>query len=414
VARELEVSSVVDGSFLSLGALIRVSVQLVSGEERATRWAGRYDLRADDLLQFQDDVALKVVEGLRVQLSRSEEQVMAVPITTSPEAYALYLQARYYWNEYYMHSRRESVHKAERLLEQAVAKDPLFAHAHALLSFFLAMEASNFPQAGDSLERAEVSARRAMDIDPRLPEALHALGTVYVQRGNPREAITILREALALAPNWELGLDVLGYAYHYAGLNELAEQCVRRCRELNPTSPRLHWMHGRFLLYLGRTQEAERVMRETVAAVPDQHKALAYLGKFLYYQGKLGEAEEVLARAHAAAGVGADPIVDHMSGYLAAAQGQRDRVDPAILALRPEEVFDGDIAYGLGGIRALLGDKTEALAWLRRAVDIGNHNYPWFQRDKNYDALRGDPEYQAILAEVRRHWEEYRELFGRG
>ena len=70
---------------------------------------------------------------------------------------------------------------------------------------------------------------------------------------------------------------------------------------------------------------------------------------------------------------------------------------------RPADEIDGDGAYWTGGIYALLGEKEHALAWLRRAVEVGNHNYPWFQRDKNYDKLRGDAEYQHIMEEVRRH-----------
>src|SRR2546430_6200637 len=42
----------------------------------------------------------------------------------------------------------------------------------------------------------------------------------------------------------------------------------------------------------------------------------------------------------------------------------------------------------------------------RRAVELGNHNYPWFQKDRNYDTVRSDPEYQKIMDGVREHWEE--------
>jgi hypothetical protein len=59
----------------------------------------------------------------------------------------------------------------------------------------------------------------------------------------------------------------------------------------------------------------------------------------------------------------------------------------------------------------LLGERQQALAWLRRAVEVGYHNYPWFQKDKNYDSLRGDPEYQRIMGEVRPHWEQYKQMF---
>jgi len=74
-------------------------------------------------------------------------------------------------------------------------------------------------------------------------------------------------------------------------------------------------------------------------------------------------------------------------------------------------MIDGDLAYWAGGMYALLGEKQEALTWLRRAVELGNLNYPWFQRDKNYDNLRSDPQYENILADVRRRWEHYKEEF---
>jgi serine/threonine protein kinase len=90
------------------------------------------------------------------------------------------------------------------------------------------------------------------------------------------------------------------------------------------------------------------------------------------------------------------------------------KIDPNLLATRPQQVIDGDVAYWLGGIHALLGEKETALEWLRRTVELGNHNYPWFKRDKNWNNLRSDPEYQRILAGIQRHWEKYREEFGGG
>jgi len=58
-------------------------------------------------------------------------------------------------------------------------------------------------------------------------------------------------------------------------------------------------------------------------------------------------------------------------------------------------------------------DSTPALVEiLRQAVRRGNHNYPWFQRDKSWDKLRGDPEFQRIMSEVEGYWKHYAELFG--
>jgi hypothetical protein len=48
---------------------------------------------------------------------------------------------------------------------------------------------------------------------------------------------------------------------------------------------------------------------------------------------------------------------------------------------------------------------------LRRTVQLGNHNYPWFQRDKNWDKLHSDPEFQNIMREVEDYWTENQQQF---
>ncbi len=415
VARELEVNSVLDGTFQRLGGVIRVSVQLVDPQTRSARWAGRYDLGADDMLKFQDDVAQKVVEGLSVQVSEAEHQSMAAPITSSAEAYNLYVDARYYYNEYFMRSRLESIHQGRRMVEQAIAKDPAFPQAYALLSDFYVMESANLTEnATANLGRGEEAAQQAIRLNPRLPEAYNALGAVYTEAGRNIEAIQTLRRALSLAPNSDWALDLLGYAYHYTGLLEQAEQAYRRSVQLNPTTRRIYYMHARMLLYLGRAREAEQEMRRVLAQSPDQFKAMAYLGEFLYYQGKLEEAEPVIARAVELGRPSGDDVPLWFSAFLHASRGERNKIDPKLFKMLPKEVIDGDLAYWTGGMYALLGENAQALTWFRRAVELGNHNYPWFEHDKNYDNLRGDPEYQRIMADVRRHWEHYRELFGAG
>jgi len=153
-------------------------------------------------------------------------------------------------------------------------------------------------------------------------------------------------------------------------------------------------------------------IQQALAMHPDQFKAMAYLGEFLYYQGRLEEAEPILRRAVELGRDSGDEVAVLMSAFLYAARGQRDKIDSNLLREKPENVADGDRAYWIGSVYALLGDKTQALAWLRRAIDLGNHNYPWFVRDKNYDKLRGDRDYERMLTEIRNYADKYRQEFG--
>jgi TolB-like protein/Flp pilus assembly protein TadD len=413
VARELEVESVLTGTFLRIGPSIRVSVQLVAGKQGSTRWAGRYDLRADEMLRFQDDVAQQVVDGLSITMSPVEQQALESPMTASADAHDLYVRARFHWTEYGVRSGRESLVEGQRLLERAIGLDPSFAHAHALLSLLLFYESANFSDhAKANVVRSRESAQRAIAVDPRLPEAWIALGGGYAQGGHNEEAIRTLRRAAELAPNSDLAWDSLGYAYHYAGLVDLAESAVRRAHELNPTSRRLRWMLGRMLLYLDRTDEAIEEMR--FARTADNAKALAHLAKFLYYEGRLDEAEEMLSRALSLPFDPNEWYLPLFAAYVYATRGQRDRIEPRLFDRRPADSADGDDAYWTAGVYSLLGEKAAALGWLRRAVELGNHNYPFFHRDKNFNGLRGDPDYEAILGDVHRRWERYQDLFARG
>jgi eukaryotic-like serine/threonine-protein kinase len=214
-----------------------------------------------------------------------------------------------------------------------------------------------------------------------------------------------------LAPNDVQTWDYLGYAYHYAGLTDLAEEALRRSRDLNPSPPRIYWMHGRMLLYQGRAPEAAEQARAALERTPEQFKLMAFLGYFLYYQGKYEEAERWINKAIELRGGHGDDTPLIFSAYLHAMRGERDKIDPEVLAYRPEQIVDGDLAEWVGSIYALMGEKAQALAFLRAAINLGDHNYPWFLRDKNWNKLRGDPDFEGLMREAEGRWKQYTQEF---
>ena len=412
VAQDLGVESVLDGTYQRTPGIVRVSVQLINRDDRATRWAQKYDLRAADMLRFQDEVAEKVVDGLRVQVSGQEQALMSTATSSSPEAYNLYLQARFYQNDYSMRSSVESLHRGQQLAQQAIEKDPSFFEAHVLLAYLYCIESANFDvNSRANLERGEREARRATQLSPDAPDGLVVLGMALTEGGHNLEALPVLRRATQLAPNSEVAWDMLGYLCHYAGLLEAGEQAYRRSVELNPTTVRIYWMHARMLLFQGRPEEAERELKQALVTHPDQFKGLAYLGEFLYYGNKLDEAERVFSRAQELAKNTGDDAAATLSAFLYASRGQREKIDPTIFAYKTDEVIDGDLAYWVAGIHALLNEKPQSLVWLRRAIEIGNHNYPWFQRDRNFENMRKDSDYQRLMAIVESRWKEYQRVY---
>jgi tetratricopeptide (TPR) repeat protein len=195
----------------------------------------------------------------------------------------------------------------------------------------------------------------------------------------------------------------------HAGLLDEAEAVLRRSLQLNPGVRAVELMLARALLYQGRNAESEQVIRQMLAVSPDQPEALAALAVVLYYQGRLDEAATLATRVSAGGSQEKSPSC--FAGFVYAARGERRKVDPQILRLRPEEVIIPELAYWLGSLHALLGNRPQALAWLGRTIELGNQNYPWFQRDKNFATLRTHPDYLRLLDQVRTQWEENRRQF---
>jgi len=414
-ARALGVESILEGTYQRSSDIIRVTVQLIDGRTGTTKWSQRYDLHNADILTFEDQIAAKVVEGLQVEISPTEQKSIQQAATNNVDAYNDYLQARFYLNEYLVYSQLDSIEKARRLLAHAVSLDKNFADAYALQAQFCVFQAANFAEgAAENLRIGETAAQNALRLNPQSAEGLVALGGVYAEQGRVGEGLRYLRKAVAIAPNSETVWENLGYSYLYAGLNELSEKAYLRLIELNSFTLQPHWMHARALLYSGRGSEAEQEMRQLIAKNPDQFKALGYFGGILYYQGKLDEADSVLERSVMLGRASSDDVPRLMAAFLYASRQQREKIDPKLFRYRPEEVSDGDEAYWLGGVYALLGDKQRALEWLSRTAALGDVNYPWFERDKNYNSLRSDPEYQTIMGGIHQQWQAYKTEFDTG
>src|SRR5579863_414804 len=412
-AKALGVDSVLEGTYQISAGVTRVTVQLIDGRTGTTKWSQRYDLRSADILTFEDEIAGKVVAGMQIQISPTEQKSIQQPVTSNVDAYNDYLEARFCQNEYLTHSRLESLRKGEELLLHAIELDPNFADAYATLARLYALQAANFIEdAAENLKRSEQYAKKAVQLNPNLAQALIALGAAYSEEGREAEAIRASRKALEIAPNDQDGWQMLGYASYYAGLNDMAVDAYRKLVALNTTALQPHWMLARMLLYSGNADEAERALRPVVEQNPDHFKALAYYSMILYYQGRLDEAEKYVNGALQKERDLGDPVPELLAGFIYASRRQREKIDRRLLEARPEQASDGDSAYWTGSIYALLGDKAHALLWLRRTIELGDVNYPWFQRDKNYDSLRSDPDYLAIMNQARQRWEAYRNEFG--
>ena len=126
VAEELNVAHILEGSVRKAGNKVRITAQLIEARSDTHLWSETYDRTLDNIFAIQDEIASKVVRQLKVTM------LGAAPVVeeTSPEAYALYLQARQL-----RRTRNEGlIEQAKRLLQQALEIDPGYAAAWVEMS----------------------------------------------------------------------------------------------------------------------------------------------------------------------------------------------------------------------------------------------------------------------------------------
>ena len=251
IGKELEVGSVLEGSFRKAGNRIRVTTQLISVADDEPLWAQNYDRSLDDVFEVQSDVAKQVAEALRIRILSPEKERIERKPTESTSAYTLYLKGRHYWNMRYSGSegeRIENLKGALKCFQQAVAEDPHFALGYVgQTDCCLTLRNGWGIEPEANLKRAKEMVGRALELDPELAEAHATRGYALDSEYRFKDEESELKRAIELKP---------GYAtarIWYCGLllgelrwKEALEQ-IEKALELDPLSPlsnaRLAWFY---------------------------------------------------------------------------------------------------------------------------------------------------------------------------
>ena len=237
VARDLGVRYVLEGSVRKSGNRIRISGQLIDAASGAHLWADRYDGALEDVFELQDQVAASVVGAIAPSVSQAEIERAKRKPTSSLDAYDYYLRGQAAHWQY----TRDANDQAVGLYEQAIALDPQFALAYALLAATLNQRRvwgwSTDPAADAS--RAIAYAKSALRLGRQDPLVLAQSAIVLTAIGDEVElADSLLEEAIRLNPNGMLGWLGGGWA------NRTAIDYFHRALRLSPLAPAIFFAHG--------------------------------------------------------------------------------------------------------------------------------------------------------------------------
>jgi adenylate cyclase len=302
VGRELGVKYVLEGSVRKDEDKVRITAQLVDALTGHHIWAERYDRKLKDFFGLQDEITLRILTSLQVELTDGERARVYGKGTKNLEAYIKVLQGR----EYFWRLDKESNIQAKKLFKEAINFDPKYPAPYWLLgmthimdvwygwgrpdedSLALVMELAKKTISLDDSDsnghgllgaafrmkmhhdKAIAECKRAIELNPNSADAHVWLGTILCFADRAEEGVPLLEKAIRLNPfahHWYL--TRLGSAYRMTGRYKEALKILKKALLLSPNSMVAHMTLTITYIQLGRDEEARAHAAEVLKISPE-------------------------------------------------------------------------------------------------------------------------------------------------
>ena len=399
IGQELDVGSVLEGSFRKAGKKIRVTTQLIDVADDRHLWTQSYDRELDDVFAVQTDIARQVADALKVRILPEEKQRLEKPPTKSIEAYSLYLKGRFWWNK----RTEEGSTKSISYFEEAAALDPAFPLAYiGIADAYNVLVGNGFMKQSEGLPKAEQNLAKALKLDSQLAEAHATLGLIYRHRWEWSKAEAEFKTAIGLNPSYASAHHWYSNLLMYLGrLNEALTE-AKNARRLDPLSLIILGAEAATYHWLRDYPRAIALYREALEMDPNFAAALS--GLTTAYM-ETSQAEAIMAlwpKLQEVAGEGTSPFPRYRASWasLYAWLGKRAEAQAMLDAAESSRdktyVSPVDIAIA----HLYLGEKDQAFEWLETAYNEKSSGLAGLKGDPLFDPIRSDPRYTRLLEKI--------------
>jgi TolB-like protein/Flp pilus assembly protein TadD len=382
IGPKLGVDYLIDGSVMRAGSEFQIDVRLVSAGDGAPVWSGHFDRPIGDIFEVEDEIALAIVNNLRLRLGRGRRRY-----ETSVAAYDDYLGARAIR---FGAGGPESYADRISRFERALGKDPAFAPAYAGLALAYANRSVQFPldHPPDELTKLRAAANKAVQIDPLLTEAYEALAMADARDAHWRTAEQEFRHAIETDPhNSRTRAEFAFWLLAVLGRSGEAIEQARLAEIDDPLATDVQIASAFSLMEAGRYQEAETHCAKLPA---DNFLRPQCLGRARLGEGRISDA---IATLRAAAEAHFNPQTLGFLGYALARTGQREEAQQMVAD--PKGTNEEALIY------AGLGDKGRTIDAIERMAARGAQRAGQYLYSPELSSLlAGDPRLPALRKKI--------------
>lgn len=396
IGRDLNVAGVLTGSVEKSDDMISINVELIDIRDDSHVWGERYTRQFSDILKLQEELSRDITDKLRLRLSGEEQQRLLRAYATNPASYQSYLQGRFYWNK----RTAEGLRIGIEYFERAISNDPNYAPAYSgLADCYWLLNVYNVEPATVSRDRARNAAQRALSLDESLAEAHASLASIlYRYDWNWSEAERHFKRSIELKPDYPTAHQWYSALLVARGRFDEANAEARRAHELEPFSPTINSDVGRHLYFARQYEEALVVHRKTL--VNDRNFARAYV-EIGYVLAQMGQSNDAIASFEQALTLDNESLSALSGlGYAHGVAGQKVQAHGVLDELRKRAAKRYVSPYHLAVVHAGLGNSTEAVTEIERAIDERFNWVVFLWVEPQFDGLKTDPRFMALRTRV--------------
>ena len=386
IGQQLKVDAVLTGRVTERSGELSIQTDLINTADGTEMWGSQYSRSMPNLMTLRGEIAGDVAAKLKAKVTGEQHEAMTKVATHSSQAYELYLKGRYNWNLRTTDSLKQSID----LFQQAIAADPNYALAYAGLAdaYLVAPSYAMGISASQAHPLAAAAARKALELDPALPEGHASMGTSYAFAWQWPDAEREFRRAIQLNPN----NPAAHYFYSFSVLlpNKQFEEAISEFQKAlanDPLSPIMNVNYAFVLTSARRYDDALAQFRKALDIDPRFSVAKLKLSILYAATGKYAEA---MAAFH--------DYAPSLATGTADAHGYGQMIVKAIEAQRSATGYApaSFIAYGY----ALEGDRENTLKTLEECVAEQDDQLGTVIRLAAFDFVRKDPRYLAVLKKL--------------
>lgn len=381
IGQELNVGYILEGSVRKSGNTLRVTAQLIDTGSGAHIWSDTFDRDHSDVLRIQDEISNIVSQKLEITLLGRDKENREV----DPEAYTLYLKARYLNNK----TTQQGMIEAEPLIKEAISLDSTYAPFYSLLASINQKSSYNFSikPVSEGLKEGIAAAEKALALDPEYGTAHVDLASLLMMDWRFREAQMHMDKALELDPG---NSNIVGtVALRQLGTVGEAIALIQKAIQLDPVNYVNYYNLGHQNYLLGNLSAAENALNTFKERYPNSGIQHYVMSRIRIAQGDLEQAvmEAELEK------VPFFSLYGRNFAYYAA--GRHQEADKLLNELR-ETYGDTDPA-NMADIYAFRGEYDAAFEWLNKALDMRDPVLLEILHYPSFKEMRKDARWRALI-----------------